>query len=72
MDWSCHGLVFKIRNEGSAVLLVEQNVKAALRISDIAPVIEHGKIVFEGDAQALSNHPRVTGANLDGQVRENA
>ncbi|KGB83122.1 leucine/isoleucine/valine transporter ATP-binding subunit [Rhodovulum sp. NI22] len=65
-------LVSKIRSEGYAVLLVEQNVKAALRISDTAAVIEHGKIVIEGDAKALSNDPRVAEAYLGGHVHESA
>ncbi|ALG89316.1 MULTISPECIES: ABC transporter ATP-binding protein [Actibacterium] len=65
-------LVSKIRSEGYAVLLVEQNVKAALRISDMAAVIEHGKIVIEGDAKALSNDPRVAEAYLGGHVHESA
>nr|WP_321511594.1 ABC transporter ATP-binding protein [uncultured Celeribacter sp.] len=65
-------LVSKIRDEGYAVLLVEQNVKAALRVSDRASVIEHGKIVIEGDASALANDPRVAEAYLGGHVHENA
>ena len=50
------------------MLLVEQNVKAALRISDRAYVIEHGRIVIEGDAKALANDPRVAEAYLGGHV----
>ncbi|SNY92881.1 branched-chain amino acid transport system ATP-binding protein [Cohaesibacter sp. ES.047] len=61
-------LVTKIRDEGYSVLLVEQNVKAALRISDHAYVIEHGKIVIEGNAQDLANDPRVAEAYLGGHV----
>lgn len=64
-------LVSKIRDEGYSVLLVEQNVKAALRISDRASVIEHGQIVIEGEAQALANDPRVAEAYLGGHVHEN-
>ncbi|WP_319483094.1 ABC transporter ATP-binding protein [uncultured Cohaesibacter sp.] len=65
-------LVTKIREEGYAVLLVEQNVKAALRISDQAYVIEHGKIVIEGDAHALMSDKRVADAYLGGHVHEQA
>lgn len=64
-------LVSKIRDEGYSVLLVEQNVKAALRISDRASVIEHGQIVIEGAAHALANDPRVAEAYLGGHVHEN-
>ena len=65
-------LVTKIREEGYAILLVEQNVKAALRISDRAYVIEHGKIVIEGDAHALMSDKRVADAYLGGHVHEEA
>jgi branched-chain amino acid transport system ATP-binding protein len=39
------------RREGAAVLLVEQNVRAAVEVADRAYVIDDGKIVFEGDAR---------------------
>nr|WP_319391086.1 ABC transporter ATP-binding protein [uncultured Cohaesibacter sp.] len=65
-------LVTRIREEGYAILLVEQNVKAALRISDRAYVIEHGKIVIEGDAHALMSDKRVADAYLGGHVHEQA
>nr|WP_321443869.1 ABC transporter ATP-binding protein [uncultured Cohaesibacter sp.] len=61
-------LVSKIRQEGYAVLLVEQNVKAALRVSDHAYVIEHGKIVVDGKSQDLANDPRIAEAYLGGHV----
>ncbi|WP_319514979.1 ABC transporter ATP-binding protein [Cohaesibacter marisflavi] len=63
-------LVTRIRDEGYSVLLVEQNVKAALRISDKAYVIEHGKIVIEGDAHELMSDKRVADAYLGGHVHE--
>ncbi len=46
--------VFKVvtaaRGEGVSVLLVEQNVRAAVRIADRAYVLDDGKVVFEGGA----------------------
>jgi branched-chain amino acid transport system ATP-binding protein len=46
--------VFKIvaaaRAEGVSVLLVEQNVRAAVEIADRAYVLDDGKVVYEGDA----------------------
>ena len=65
-------LVSKIRDEGYAVLLVEQNVKAALRISDHAYVIEHGKVVIEGNATDLASDQRVADAYLGGHVHSDA
>ena len=49
------GDVFKIiaaaRREGVSVLLVEQNVRAAVEIADRAYVLDDGRIVYEGDAR---------------------
>ena len=49
--------VFKIvvaaRREGVSVLLVEQNVRAAVEIADRAYVLDDGRIVYEGDARAF-------------------
>ncbi len=63
-------LISRIRDEGYSVLLVEQNVKAALRISDYAYVIEHGRIVIAGEAAALANDQRIAEAYLGGHVHD--
>ncbi len=51
--------VFKIiaaaRREGVSVLLVEQNVRAAVEIADRAYVLDDGRIVFEGDAREFGS-----------------
>ena len=39
-----------MRDAGIAVLLVEQNVRAAVEIADRAYVLDDGRIVFEGPA----------------------
>jgi branched-chain amino acid transport system ATP-binding protein len=43
-------VVVKMRSEGMAVLLVEQNVRAAVEIADRAYVLDDGKVVYEGPA----------------------
>jgi branched-chain amino acid transport system ATP-binding protein len=43
-------VVASMRAEGISVLLVEQNVRAAVAIADRAYVLDDGKIVFEGSA----------------------
>ena len=53
---------------GISILLVEQNAKMALRVSDYAYVIEQGRVVMEGEAENLRNDPRVIRAYLG--VRE--
>ncbi|WP_042348060.1 ABC transporter ATP-binding protein [Bacillus massiliigorillae] len=44
---------------GTTIILVEQNVKAALKVADRACVLAHGKIVISGTAQELLNNPKV-------------
>ena len=46
-------LIQRIRDMGTTVLLVEQNARAALKISDRAYVLETGKIVLSGTAVEL-------------------
>jgi len=48
-----------LRQRGCAVLLVEQNARAALRISDDAYVLETGRITLHGPSAALANDERV-------------
>jgi len=43
-------VVAAMRKEGISVLLVEQNVRAAVEIADRAYVIDDGKVVYEGGA----------------------
>ena len=58
--------VREIAKEGTAVLLVEQNARQALAISDRAYVIEVGRVVLEGDAATLARDERVQKAYLGG------
>jgi branched-chain amino acid transport system ATP-binding protein len=55
-----------IRDTGVAVLIVEQNAKQALAISDRAYVIENGSIVLDGSGAELIDDPRVRQAYLGG------
>ena len=54
----------QIRSQGVTVLLVEQDVHAALSVADRGYVIETGKIVGEGTARELKNDPEVQRAYL--------
>lgn len=51
--------IVALRAQGVAILLVEQNARAALAISDHAYVMEMGRITLEGDSAALSADPRI-------------
>jgi len=59
-----------IRAEGATVLLVEQNAKAALRIADRGYVLENGRVVLEGSAEALLGNHDVQRAYLGGDKSE--
>jgi branched-chain amino acid transport system ATP-binding protein len=54
----------QIRGQGVTVLLVEQDVHAALSIADRGYVMETGEIVREGTASELKNDPEVQRAYL--------
>lgn len=47
------------RDLKTTILLVEQNAKIALAISDYAYIMETGKIVLEGPSEELQNNPDV-------------
>jgi branched-chain amino acid transport system ATP-binding protein len=59
-------LIASIRAAGTAILLVEQNVRAALKVADYGYVMEGGRIVLEGPATQLREDPRVLDAYLGG------
>jgi len=56
--------ILKIRKEGVAVLLVEQNAFLSLQIADYGYVIETGEIVLEGLGNDLLNNSQVKEAYL--------
>ncbi len=60
--------IFRVTKElaqaGTTILLVEQNARAALQISDKGYVMEIGKIVLEGKSQDLLAHEEVKRAYL--------
>ncbi len=58
------GIINEINNEGTTVLLVEQNATMALSVADRAYVLETGNIVLEGTAEELSRNEAVKKAYL--------
>jgi branched-chain amino acid transport system ATP-binding protein len=48
-----------LRARGLSILLVEQNVRAALQISDHGYVLEMGTVVTKGPGDELANDPRI-------------
>lgn len=57
-------IIRKLHEQGSTILLVEQNAKMALSIADRAYVLETGRITMEGDAKELLNNEQVRKAYL--------
>ncbi len=57
-------IIKEVSNDGTTVLLVEQNAKKALSIADRAYVLETGKIVLSGKASDLLSDKRVKEAYL--------
>lgn len=56
--------VRKIADQGTTVLLVEQDVKHSLSLSDRGYVLEHGRTVMEGPAKDLLENPHIKTAYL--------
>jgi len=58
------GVIKKIKEEGTTILIVEQNVKQTLAIADRAYVLENGKIALQGTGAELLNNEHVRTAYL--------
>ncbi|MFL5400250.1 MAG: ABC transporter ATP-binding protein [Myxococcales bacterium] len=61
-------LLEQIHRAGTTLLLVEQNARKALAVSDHAYVLERGSIALSGPAADLTRDPRVQAAYLGGDV----
>ena len=59
-------IIKELNEQGTTILLVEQNAKMALSIADRAYVLETGKIVMQGDAKAMLSDESVKKAYLGG------
>ena len=57
-------IIREVNKQGITILLVEQNAKMALAISDRAYVLETGTIKMEGEATELANNIEVRKAYL--------
>jgi branched-chain amino acid transport system ATP-binding protein len=47
-------IILEARSEGASILLVEQNVRAAVDIADRAYVLDDGRVVYEGLAKEFA------------------
>jgi branched-chain amino acid transport system ATP-binding protein len=61
-------LIGELRAGGASILLVEQNARAALGISDTGYVLEAGRVRMTGTSAQLAADPRVTALYLGGDT----
>ena len=59
--------LLKIKEEGTTILIVEQNALSTLKIADYAYVLELGKISMHGKAEELIKDERLVAAYLGGK-----
>jgi branched-chain amino acid transport system ATP-binding protein len=57
-------VISSLRQLSLTVLLVEQNVRQVLKVTDRAYVLEHGKLVVDGPSAGLLENPEVKRAYL--------
>jgi branched-chain amino acid transport system ATP-binding protein len=64
------GILTDLRNRGVTILMVEQNARSALEISDEGLVLELGQTRMHGPARDILNDPRVAQLFLGGAMAE--
>jgi branched-chain amino acid transport system ATP-binding protein len=72
MQGDVFATVRAIAATGVTVLVVEQNVRGALLISDRALVMEQGQKFMEGPAAEVRTDPRIRQAYLGGNIQQPA
>ena len=57
-------IVSALKATGVSILLVEQNARAALQVSDYGYVLETGELALEGPSEELASNPKVAATYL--------
>jgi branched-chain amino acid transport system ATP-binding protein len=65
-----YDILRELKEQGTTLLLVEQNARAALKLADRGYVIETGRIILDGTAGELQEAPEVQRAYLGKGYRE--
>ena len=63
------GLLQELRDRGTTVLMIEQNAKSALEVSDYGLVLQQGRLALAGTAPEILNHPEIGRLFLGGAMR---
>jgi branched-chain amino acid transport system ATP-binding protein len=63
-------IVTELKAAGVSILLIEQNARAALQVSDHGYVLETGECVVEGPSGELAVTPRVAATYLGAAVAQ--
>jgi branched-chain amino acid transport system ATP-binding protein len=58
-----------LANDGLSILLVEQNVRAAIKVVDRLVLLERGRIVMQGPAEEIGSDPRIAQAYLGAHAK---
>lgn len=66
------GILTELRDRGITILMVEQNARSALEMSDDGLVLELGRTRMHGPAREILNDPRVAQLFLGGAMAEAA
>ena len=62
-------LIEAIRERGTAVFVIEQNARAALKVADYVYVLRTGRIMLEGSAEDVASNPEMIAAYLGATKR---
>ena len=60
----CYEVIQELKKQGMTLLIVEQNTKKALEVSEQVLILESGRKVWEGKAEDAKNKPEIFEAYL--------
>jgi branched-chain amino acid transport system ATP-binding protein len=63
------GLLRRLQEQGITVLMIEQNARKALEVSDYGIVLQQGRLAMAGPAREILDHPQIGHLFLGGAVQ---